>query len=154
VIYCSCQDIPEQEVITMRQINLLLILVLCTSLLAGCSSFIKASLDNHFTLAPGQSAHIASESMTIKFIGVTADSRCATGVECIRAGDVSCRVEITKDDIKNPITLTDTAGSGAAEGYTFQNYQFLFSVSPYPVAGITIAKSAYRLTLTVSKSGS
>jgi hypothetical protein len=137
----------------MRRINLLLILVLCTSLLAGCSSSIKASLDNQFTLAPGQSARIASESMTIKFIGVTADSRCATGVECIRAGDVICGVEITKDGILNSVTLTDTAGSGMTEGYVFQNYTIVFSVSPYPVASKTIAKADYRLTLKVSKSG-
>ena len=119
----------------------------------ACSGSLKASLDNQFTLAPRQSARIASEGMDIKFIGETQDSRCPTGVECIRAGDVSCDIEITKDGTKNPITLTDTAGSGTTEGYTFQNYQFLFSVSPYPEAGKTTAKGDYRLTLNVSKSG-
>ena len=136
----------------MKRIYLLLVLVLLLPLLSACSNPLPASLDNQFTLAPGQSARISSESMTIKFLGVTADSRCATGVECIRAGDVSCQIEITKDGTKNPITLTDTAGSGTTEGYTFQNYKILFSVSPYPVAGKTIAKADYRLTLKVSKS--
>ena len=137
----------------MRRINLLLILVLCTSVLAGSRSSIKASQDNQFTITPGQSARIASESITIKFIGVMADSRCPTGVECIRAGDVSCSIEITKDGIKNPITLTDSAGSGSSGGYIFQNYKIIFSLSPYPVAGKTIAKSDYRLILKFTKLG-
>jgi hypothetical protein len=137
----------------VKRIYLLLVLVLLISLLSGCSSPLKAFLGNQFTLTPGQSARIASELMDIKFIRVTQDSRCPTGVECIRAGDVSCSVEITKDGIKNPITLTDSAGSGATEGYTFQNYEILFYVSPYPEAGKTIAKADYRLTLNVSKSG-
>jgi len=133
-----------------KRFSFLLVLVLLIFLLSCCSSSTKASLDTQFTLSPGQTARITSESMDIKFIGETHDSRCATGVECIRAGDVSCDIEITKDGTKNPITLTDTAGSGTTEGYTFQNYQFLFSVSPYPEAGKTIAKSDYRLSLTVS----
>jgi hypothetical protein len=136
----------------IKRFSFLLVLVLLMPLLSACSSSLKASLDNQFTLAPGQSARIASESMDIKFIGETQDSRCATGVECIRVGDVSCQVEITKDGINNPVTLTDTAGSGLTTGYTFQNYKITFSVSPYPVAGKSITKADYRLTLKVSKS--
>ena len=137
----------------VKRIYLLLVLVLLLPLLSACSGSLKASLDNQFTLAPGQSARIASEGMDINFIGETQDSRCATGVECIRAGDVSCKVEITKDGIKNPVTLTDAAGTGSSQGYTFQNYKIIFSVSPYPEAGKTIAKSDYRLSMTVSKLG-
>jgi hypothetical protein len=136
----------------LKRLSFLLGLALLLPLLSGCSKPINVSLNSQFSLAPGQSARISSESMTIKFLGVTADSRCATGVECIRAGDVSCQIEITKDETKNPIILTDTAGSGTTEGYTFQNYKIAFSVSPYPVAGKTIAKADYRLTLKVNKS--
>jgi hypothetical protein len=104
-----------------------------------------------FTLAPGQTARIESEGMDIRFVDVTGDSRCPQGVECIWAGQVSCAVEITKNNILNQITLTDSAGSGASTGQDFQNYQILFSVTPSPVAGKTITKSDYRLTLTVSQ---
>ena len=135
----------------VKRIYLLLVLMLLLPVLSGCSNPIKVLLGTQFTLAPSQTARIDSESMTIKFIGETHDSRCPTGVECIRAGDVSCSVEITKDGIKNPITLTDAAGSGATEGYTFQNYEIIFSVFPYPEAGKTIAKSDYRLLITMSQ---
>ena len=138
----------------MKRIYLLLCLVLFISLLAGCSNSVKALLDNQFTLAPGQSASIASESMDIKFIGVTQDSRCPTGVDCFWAGQVICNIELIKDGNKNQVTLTESAGSGLATGYTFQNYKITFSVSPYPVAGKTIAKGDYRLSVTVNKLGS
>ena len=136
----------------MKRISLLLVLVLLIPLLSGCSSPLKVSLDNQFTLAPGQSASIASESMEIKFIGENQDSRCPTGVDCFWAGQVICDIELTKDGNKNQIALTESAGSGLATGYTFQNYKIVFSVSPYPAAGKTITKGDYRLTLKVSNS--
>jgi hypothetical protein len=89
--------------------------------------------------------------MDIRFVDVTGDSRCPQGVECIWAGQVSCAVEITKYDIVNQLTLSDSAGSGASTGQDFQNYQILFSVTPSPTAGKTIAGDDYRLTLTVSQ---
>ncbi|MGA7728912.1 MAG: hypothetical protein WCA62_08695, partial [Dehalococcoidales bacterium] len=76
---------------------------------------------------------------------------CPAGVECIVAGQVSCAVEITKNNILNQITLTDSAGSGASTGQDFQNYLILFSVTPSPVVGKAIAAGDYRLTLNVSQ---
>jgi hypothetical protein len=135
----------------MKSFLFLLSFVLLITLLSGCTNVAKASLNSQFTLAPGQTVRIQSESMDIKFIGVTGDSRCPRGAECIWAGQVSCAVEITKNKIINQVTLTDSAGSGAATGQDFQNYQILFSITPYPEIGKTISKNDYRLTLTVSQ---
>ena len=135
----------------LKRFSFLFGIVLFMPLLSGCSSSLKASLNSQFTLAPGQNAHIDSESMNIKFISVTGDSRCANGVVCVWAGQVSCDVVITKDGTENSVTLTDSAGSGHLDGYTFQNYKIVFSVSPYPEAGKTIVKGDYRLSMTVSK---
>ena len=135
----------------MKKFLFLLSFVILIPLLAGCTGTTKVSLNSLFTLAPGQSARIQSEKMDIKFIDVTQDNRCPSGVECFTASQVSCAVEITKFNIQNQITLTDSAGSGTSTGYDFQNYQILFSVSPSPIAGKTIAGGDYRLTLTVSQ---
>ena len=135
----------------LKRFSILLGLALLLPLLSGCSNPINASLNSQFVLAPGQSARITGKSMDLKFIGVTQDSRCATGVDCIWAGQVSCDVEITKDGTRNSVTLTDSAGSGLTTGYTFQNYKIAFVVSPYPKAGKTIAKSDYRLSITISE---
>ncbi len=135
----------------LKQLCVLLSLVLLMPVLAGCSRALNASLDSEFTLSIGQSAYIASEGMEIKFIDVITDSRCPTGVECIQAGVVTCETEITKDDVKTQLILSE-AGT-TINNTTFQNYTFTFRVSPYPETGKKIAKSDYRLYLTVSKSG-
>ncbi len=135
----------------MKIFLFLVSLLLRIPLSVGCTGTTKVSLNSPFTLAPGQTARIESEGMDIRFVDVTGDNRCPAGVECIVAGQVSSAVEITKNNIVNQVTLTDSAGSGASTGQDFQNYQILFSVSPSPIAGKTTAKSDYRLTLTVSQ---
>ena len=150
MIYCRCKNGLKHEVINVKTIFFSAGFSVIDTSIIRLQQHFNASLNSQFTLAPGQSARIASESMNIKFIGVTQDSRCPTGVECIRAGRVSCDVEITKDGTENSVTLTDTPDQ-VFRGYTFQNYKIVFSVSPYPEAGKTIAKSDYRLSMTVSK---
>jgi len=135
----------------LKKLLLLLSFVILIPLLSGCNGQAKASLNVSFTLAPGQTVTIDSEKMDIKFVGVTQDNRCPADVECIVAGQVSCAVEITKNNILNQITLTDSAGSGASTGQDFQNYLILFSVTPSPVVGKAIAAGDYRLTLNVSQ---
>jgi hypothetical protein len=124
--------------------------VLLIPILSGCSNALNASLDSQFTLAPGQPARIASEAMEIKFISVTTDSRCPTGVECIQAGVVTCNIEITKDNVKTQLFLGEVGTM--INNTPFQNYTFTFHVLPYPEAGKKIPKGDYRLYLTVSKS--
>ena len=158
----------------LKRLSLLLIFILLISGLAGCNTqkttttvvispttvattatttpgTLPVFLNVPFTLAPGQTARIESEGMDIRFVNVTGDSRCPQGVECIWAGQVSCAVEITKNNVVNQITLTDSAGSGAATGQDFQNYHIFFSVTPSPVAGKLINGNDYRLTLTVNQ---
>ena len=130
----------------------LLSLVLVIALLSGCSSALKAFLGSEFTLSVGQNARNASESMEIKFIAVTEDSRCPKNVQCIQAGKVSCDVEITKDGVKNHVLLTQTGLTENTNEYTYQNYTIVFEVSPYPEAGNEIDNGDYRLSLTFNKS--
>jgi len=75
----------------LKKYLFLLSFVLLIPLSSGCANVAKASLNSQFTLAPGQTVRIQSESMDIKFIGVTGDSRCPRGVECIWAGQVTLR---------------------------------------------------------------
>jgi len=137
----------------MKRLFCLLGLVLFLLPLAGCKGTIDANLDSQFTLAPGQSAYLNSEKMYVKFIGITQDSRCATGVECIRAGDVSFSIEISQNGVKSPATLTITGGQNSSMAFVSQLYTLTASVTPYPAAGKTIKKGDYRLLLSVNKSG-
>jgi hypothetical protein len=134
----------------MRRIYLLLGLILLIPVLSGCSNAVTAPLDSEFVLSPGQIAHISGESMDIKFIGVTADSRCPNGVQCIQAGVATCETQITKDNVKTQLFLGEVGTM--VNNTPFQNYTLTFHVLPYPEAGKKIAKGDYRLYLTVSKS--
>jgi hypothetical protein len=136
----------------LRRFCFLLSLALGIALLSGCSSALKAFPGSEFTLSMGQNARIASESMEIKFIAVTEDSRCPKNVQCIQAGKVSCDVEISKDGTKGNILLTQTGLTDNSGEYTYPNYAIVFDVSPYPEAGKQISSGDYRLSLTVSKS--
>lgn len=135
----------------LKRLCLLLCLLLVGAPLSGCSSSIKASLDSQFTLSVGQSASIENEPIEIKFIGVTADSRCPIGVQCIRAGDVTCEVEITCNGTSKRVLLTQPTRSGGTDGNVFENYLFDIEVSPYPEAGKQIAKNDYKLSMTCEK---
>ena len=141
----------------MKRFFFLLGLALFGIVLSGCNSAhnatVDASLDSQFVLSPGQSASIPTESMNIKFIGVTQDSRCPTGVQCVQAGNVSCNVEITQYGTANRVLLTEAGGPGASQAYASQNYTLVFNISPYPEAGKTISKKDYRLSMTISKLG-
>ena len=43
------------------------------------------TLDQRFTLAPGETASIEGRGVTLRFEGVTGDSRCPGDAVCIRA---------------------------------------------------------------------
>lgn len=135
----------------LKRFCVLLCLFLIAVLLPGCSA-VKASLDSPFTLSVGQNARIETESMIIKFIGVTSDSRCPTGVQCIQAGSVTCEVEITRNGTSKSSMLTQPTRSGGTDGNAYENYLFEnIEVSPYPVAGKQIAKNEYKLSFTCHK---
>lgn len=111
-----------------------------------------ARFGEQVTLVIGQTAAYDSE-LSVKFLDVTEDSRCPTGVTCIWAGQVSCSLEVTTPGKTEGVTLTQPGLTDAADGRPVGAYTFRFDVEPYPEAGKDIQKTAYRLLLTVTKQG-
>jgi hypothetical protein len=133
----------------MKKFLVLFCLILIIPLLTGCENTIPESLDTDFTLAPGQTGRILKESFDVQFVDVSQDSRCPTGVECIRAGNFTCDIIIIwKGDVNN-IRLTSVEGSDVSTTI-FGAYKLYFSLSPRPQANQTINKKDYRLTLKVT----
>ena len=118
----------------------------------GGSDKIQASLNQEFVLVIGQRASIAGEDLEIKFKDVTEDSRCPSNVTCIWAGRVTCMIELKQAGSSYQMALTESGLTSEYSKETYENYEFAFQVTPYPVAGQKIAKDAYRLHLIVSKS--
>jgi len=110
----------------------------------------NASLGNEFTLPVGGTAVISGENLTLKFVQVMADSRCATGNTCIWAGEASCLVSVTYGDKTTDIVFTQAGGS-VTEKQFLDKYTASFTVEPYPVAGKQIDKSDYKLIMTITK---
>jgi hypothetical protein len=142
----------------MRKIWLPVVaLIAGLAFIAGCAppAQVQVNLDKEFKLAIGQMAVVKGENLEIKFVEVTGDSRCPTGVECIWAGEVSCLVEVTKTGTggqPQPVTRTDP-GAGAGDNTTasLDGYEVTFTVTPYPRAGKQIQQSDYRLVMTVRR---
>lgn len=137
----------------MRKYMLVLAALLVLPWLAACAgqpAVTGVSLDKPFLLAPGESASVAGEDLTVRFVGVINDSRCPEGAVCIWAGEVSCTLEITSGEIVNTKVLVQP-GSAEPPTTDFGDYRITYDVQPYPQVGKQIAKEDYRLSLTISK---
>ncbi len=136
-------------------VALVLVLLLVSSL-SACSSGVTtptltAALGQQFTLPVGQTAEIKGENLSVHFVKVSADSRCPTGVQCIRAGDATCAVQFTLSGATTDVNLVDIGGTGGFTQSKFSVYTLNFRVDPYPASGKTIAAADYRLVMTISK---
>lgn len=77
--------------------------------------------DGSATLKPGERIALADRSQ-LRYIGVTADSRCPPNVQCIRAGDADVAFEFAPvDGVAQPLAFnTDTGRSLRAGNWTIE----------------------------------
>jgi alpha-glucoside transport system substrate-binding protein len=111
----------------------------------------ETGLGQEFSLAIGQSMSITGEGLAVKFPEVIGDSRCPKQATCVWQGEVSVIIEITDGDLQYPLTLTQPGLSDEYVMDTFHEYQFAFTVRPYPEAEKQISTDEYELVLIVSK---
>lgn len=113
---------------------------------------VAAEIGTPFKLKFSQQASIDSEKIGITFANVTEDSRCASDVVCIQAGQatISASVEVNGTDAgQYALTVGSNESKSAA---TFGQYSIkLVSLDPYPVSTKKTDKSDYVATLVVSK---
>ncbi|MEO8739736.1 MAG: hypothetical protein ABI537_08540 [Casimicrobiaceae bacterium] len=124
--------------------------------LTGCGMADSAQrayieLGRNFILRTGESAPTREEALRVGFDGVTADSRCPKGEQCIWAGDATARVWVQQGS--GPRETRDLhAASGAAQAVTVPGYELrLVRLDPYPVSGKSIASADYTATLMLSR---
>jgi hypothetical protein len=68
-------------------------LVLCGCASAGGTT-LNSEVGEEFQLAPAQTIAVGRDGLTVRFIGVTEDSRCPANVQCIRAGEARVQLEL------------------------------------------------------------
>ena len=116
------------------------------ALLSACASTSGPRLGDEFTLRVGQSAAISELNLWMRFIQVTADSRCPTNVTCVWAGDGAVLIEVAplNGDSHESELHTNLEPSSIALGKaTLQ----LVRLDPYPANPGSIAPGDYIVTL-------
>jgi hypothetical protein len=107
------------------------------------------TIDQQFTLAPGETASIEGGDIRLRFERVTVDSRCPADAVCIQGGDAIVRVQASGDD--RPAALELHTGDSSRASVTYGAVRVtLTELQPYPFSSGPIAPGDYRATLLVS----
>jgi hypothetical protein len=118
----------------MKRITLvfaLLAAVIILPVIASACTYgqISVPLNTEYTLPIGKTAVINGEQLRIKFVEVTGDSRCPTGVECIQDGDAKCLMQIFYMDSETSVTLTQMGGNESSK-VTYNGYTIISGLRP------------------------
>jgi len=122
------------------------------TLITICSLAITASpqTPETLTLRPGKQVTSKKSKLKIKFIGVTEDSRCPTGANCIWAGRVVAKISVTSS--RNVTKILEIDSSNGPQGDQFDGWAVsLESIAPAPAAGSTLDPKAYRAKVVIKR---
>jgi len=125
-----------------------LLLVICLLPTTAClGNSPTAPVDRQVVLAPGQTTEIAA-GLSLRFIGVTGDSRCPADALCVQGGDAVVRISI----LSNGSTAERDLHTGTMQPVTFEAVRVeLIQLEPYPFSSRTIRPDEYRATLRVTR---
>jgi hypothetical protein len=125
-----------------------------TPLSRGAAATQAARIGREFKIKVGRTLTFRGEVLRLRFVKVTSDSRCPTGVECVWAGNAEVLIEVSAGGArgKRTLSLNTNAGQGRAAEDTYRRYTVkLVGLSPYPQSGRKIRPGEYTAILLVSK---
>jgi hypothetical protein len=129
--------------------TLLLCLLAATACDEASPTGPTVTLDQRFTLAPGETASIDESAMRLRFERVSGDSRCPADAVCIQGGDAIVHVQAS--GVGDSRTLELHTGDSSRASATYGGVTVaLQELQPYPFSSRTIAPGDYRATLLVS----
>lgn len=105
-----------------------------------------------FSLKAGGQAQSRDGQVQVGFDGVSADSRCPKGVQCVWAGDATVRVWIRRGTGPKEHADLHTAAAAQQSLHSLGQQLSLLRLAPYPIAGKAIAAGDYVATLTLAPS--
>lgn len=138
----------------MKKYGCYLLALLAIALVAsGCGQpqNLEIGLNEEFSLAIGQQAHIIGENLDVGFKKVIEDSRCPSNATCSWTGRVSCVIELVHMGSSYHMVLTEPGLTDEYARERYEGYEISFHVTPYPEAGKRIAEDTYRLHLIINK---
>ena len=111
-------------------------------------------LGTEFSLRAAQSAVSADSRWRVGFDGVSSDSRCPRGEQCVWAGDATVRVWVQQGNGPKQARVLHTA-SGAAQAAQVLGHELrVLRLDPYPISGKPIAAADYQATLSLVQGSS
>jgi hypothetical protein len=127
-------------------------LVVCLAAMAACSGKSPAApspVNQQVTLSPGQTTTVDGASLSVRFEGVSGDSRCPIDAICITGGDAQVHIVVA------PV-------AGGRQNYTLHTGDMrpvthgdltvaLVDLTPYPYSARPIQPSEYRATLRLTR---
>ena len=98
----------------------------------------------------GKQKKESSSKLTIKFVSLVEDSRCAEGTRCVWAGNAKIKVSIKQgSDAAETFEMNTNLG---AKGANYDSYAiYLTSLTPTPNANVRINRNAYTATFSISQ---
>ncbi|HLD12480.1 MAG TPA: hypothetical protein VJB87_02690 [Candidatus Nanoarchaeia archaeon] len=132
----------------MRYILLFMVFLV---VLAACKYQEPTPSVNSFELRVGDTAEYGD--LSLKFLGVSEDSRCPQGVQCIWAGRVVTLFQVVIDSEPAFLEVT-TEGPTIIKKSTpvdWDYYVRLVAVSPVSMQGVSIAVEEYVISLNIKK---
>lgn len=107
-----------------------------------------------FSLQVGAAVRALQGGLRIEFEGVSADSRCPKGEQCVWAGDATLRVWLQSGAGPRELRELHTA-AGARSTLQLPGHELrLLGLAPDAITGKTIARQDYVATLLLSRSAS
>ena len=126
-------------------------LLLVTCALGACDeSFTgpSAGLNAEFTLAPRETIAIEGATLSVRFNGISGDSRCPADALCIQGGSADVRITAIGERSSRDYVLR----TGDGKPVQHENLTIaLVQVVPYPFSSRTISPDEYRVTLKVTR---
>ena len=101
-----------------------------------------------FDIAAGQEVQVQGTPVSVRFVGVGEDSRCAVDVQCVWAGNAAVRLGLSATGTPGVETVLNTTldpKSVVFAGYSVR----LAGLKPAPRSGTTVSQSSYVATLEV-----
>lgn len=126
-----------------------LIMAACANVTAAGGD--KVSLGQEFTLPVGRSVTVSGENLVIDFEGVTGDSRCPLGAQCIWAGEATAELKVNHKGETSTVTLKEMGGTAGFTEAVFNGFRINFRVLPYPEVGNPLSAGDYELLMSISR---
>jgi hypothetical protein len=111
---------------------------------------VQVQPNRQFDISVGQEVQVQGTSISVRFNGVSEDSRCAVDVQCVWAGNAVVRIRLSsagRPTVEASLNTTLDPKSTTFEGHSV----ILRGLKPEPRSGTNIPSTSYVASLEVAR---